>query len=315
MNNNVLFLGSKRIGLASLKALIHCASSPLIAVVTPDDSSDTRSCTAEFIALCSRHAIALYVVKSQREADAVLSELQPGRCLVVGWYWLFGPQVLKKVPGGIIGIHNSLLPSYRGCAPLVWAMINGEERVGISLFSFSEGMDDGPVWGQRAVLVSQSDTIGTVLARLEVLAADLITAVWPEIETGTISPALQCDSEATYCGLRTPEDGWIDWTRSSMDVNNFVRAQSAPYPGAWTTIGLRRKIIVWSSEPSTQKYFGTPGQVLQLLTDGVLVSCGHSSALLLKTVALEGCEPVHPRSFINSLKIRFGSLGVDHHAG
>jgi methionyl-tRNA formyltransferase len=161
-----------------------------------------------------QQSIPLYVVKSQREADAVLNELQPTRCLVVGWYWIIASHILNKVSGGFIGIHNSLLPRYRGCAPLVWALIRGEERVGISMFSFSEGMDDGPVWGQREVLVSKSDTIGTVLARLEREAVELIAAVWPQIEKGTILPAAQAETEATYCGLRTPEDGRIDWCKS-----------------------------------------------------------------------------------------------------
>lgn len=315
MNAGVLFLGSKRMGLCSLRALIQCGASNVLGVVTPDDTGDARSCTVEFSDLCMQQSIPLYVVKSQREADAVLNELQPTRCLVVGWYWIIASHILNKVSGGFIGIHNSLLPRYRGCAPLVWALIRGEERVGISMFSFSEGMDDGPVWGQREVLVSKSDTIGTVLARLEREAVELIAAVWPQIEKGTILPAAQAETEATYCGLRTPEDGRIDWCKSSEEVHDFIRAQSEPYPGAWTTMAGGQTIKIWSSQLRTEKFFGTPGQVLQLAGEEIVVSCGQNTALLVKKMSLKGCEPVAPRSLVNSLKIRFGSVGVGEYAG
>jgi methionyl-tRNA formyltransferase len=309
-------MGSKRIGLRSLHALKQCSTANLLGVVTPDDRSDARSCTADFAAFCKLHSIPLYIVKSQRDADAVLTELQPTRCLVVGWYWLVSPLMLQKVPGGIIGIHNSLLPRYRGCAPLVWAMINGDESVGISLFSFSEGMDDGPVWGQRKVPVRNSDTIGTVLSQLETHAAELISTVWPRIEDGTTSPMVQVESEATYCGLRTPEDGRIDWQKSAAQLHDFVRAQSEPYPGAWTTLANGQKMTVWSSDlRSSQVFFGTPGQVLQLLNDGIVVSCGQNTSLLLTKISIEGCEPVNPRSVTNSLRIRFGTAGAKINEG
>lgn len=300
----VLFVGSKRLGFECLRKLHELDADSLVGALTFDDSGDTRTFFEEFRSFAATSGCPLFVSKHRRDAERIISEVAPDICFVSGWYWLISREVVEKVPRGFLGIHPSLLPRYRGAAPLVWAVINGEREVGFSLFSFSEGMDDGDIWGQRSVPVGEDDYISDVLGRVESEVLSLLDEIWRPILKGTARPSAQDHSQATYCSVRIPEDGEIDWSRSSLAVYNFIRAQSDPYPGAFTSIAGATTLTIWRARPVNTCFYGTPGQVAQLTPEGVFVICGDNRPLLVQEISAEGEERVPAGEVLKSLRTR-----------
>jgi methionyl-tRNA formyltransferase len=299
----VVFVGSKRMGLRSLEAMHAAAPGALAGVITLDDRADTRQAFDAFGAFASRTGVPLHVAADRKHFDRLIQELAPELVVVVGWFWLIGEQVLARVPGGFWAIHNSLLPRYRGGAPLVWALINGEKEVGISLFQLTAGMDEGDVLGQRATTVGPLEGIGDVLARLEDAAVELVAATYPQLLAGTARATPQDHRLATFAALRVAGDGGIDWTRPARAVHDFIRAQSDPYPGAFTLLD-GQPLRIWRARPLDVTYHGTPGQVAWRGPEGVTVVCGDQRALLVEEAQL-GEVRGPAAELVRSLQVRF----------
>jgi methionyl-tRNA formyltransferase len=300
-----VFLGSKQLGLRSLQTIHEIDPRSLAGIVTFDDRSDTRSTFDELLAFARSASLPIRVAQDRLDAERAVREWWPDICLVVGWYWLISKATLDSVPRGFLGIHNSQLPRYRGGAPVVWAMIQGETEIGFTLFSFSEGVDDGPIWGQGSVPVGPEDYVSDVLEKIDKAAVALLRDRWPAIVGDAIAPVAQDESQATYCALRTPDDGRIDWRASAANVARFVRAQSKPYPGAFALIDGNEKLTIWKARAVEIQFYGTRGQVAQIRPDGVYVICGDHRPLLVETVGL-GCsdELLPARDVLKSLKTR-----------
>jgi methionyl-tRNA formyltransferase len=301
--NRVVFLGSKGSGLGCLRKLYSLASAALAGIVTIDDGHDGRTALAGFQQFAAENRIELKVVATRKEAAAAILGFRPDLCMVMGWYWLLDEELLSSVARGFLGIHFSLLPKYRGGSPLVWQLINGEPKVGLSLFSFTAGMDEGDIWGQRSVAVGPSDYIGDVLVKLETESTSLIEDTYIEILRGNVRPSPQDHSQATYCAVREEGDGEIDWRQPARDVYNFIRAQSHPYPGAFTMLD-GKKLRIWRARPCDVEYSGRAGQILQVRKDGVYVACENRSALVLETVQYAESEPQPAHEVLRSIKIR-----------
>ena len=259
----ILFMGSKPIGLRVLRALRAVASEELAGALVVDDRDDTRSILPEFIGECDSSGVPLQVVTSQNDANRHILELSPDIVIVAGWSWFIPTRVLRSVPLGILGLHNSLLPEYRGASPLVWAIINGEDRAGISLFAMTPKLDEGDVYARRSTAVRRDDTIGTVLARLEDAAEELIQSYFRRILDGRVAPEPQGRTASTAYPQRTPDDGLIDWSEPAAKVHDFVRAQSHPYPGAFTVFKDAR-LTVWSAVPASRPVDAESGSILSV---------------------------------------------------
>lgn len=283
----ILFIGSKKIGVTVLEKLYELSPKSIIGIMTIDDSSDTRTVFQELFHFANKYSIPLYVAESKPASEKIIKKINPDLCFVVGWYWLITESMLSSVPGGFIGIHNSLLPKYRGGAPLVWSLINDEKEVGLSIFSFSQGMDDGRIWVQKKVLVEISDFISDVLIKIEKETILALQEVYLKILSGDIEPVEQNHNSATYCSQRQSSDGIINWNLSSKKIYNFIRAQSDPYPGAFSYYN-GNQCIVWKAKMFDEVYYGIPGQILQIANDGIYVSCGDQSALILEEIELCG---------------------------
>lgn len=304
----VLFMGSKRLGLRVLQKLQQLSPAALIGAMTIDDRSDTRSVFPQFKAFTASRGIALHVARNRQHAEETIRHLTPDLCFVVGWYWLISPETLAAVPHGFLGIHYSLLPKYRGGAPLVWQIINHETEAGASLFSFADGLDDGDIWARWTVPIGPDDYVQDVLDRLEEKTISALRETYPMLLAGRIQPVPQAHASATYCALRLPEDGNIDWRSAARDVYAFIRAQSRPYPGAFTYYGTR-KLIIWTARRFPQPYFGTPGQVARPGRDGVVVVCGDHRAILLDEVEYDGTTGP-AAELIKSIRARFSAAPV-----
>ena len=217
------YLASKSLGLKLLKSVDLEGA----LILHPDDSDDCRSIMPEFEKLGAR------IVSNRAEAAEALREFRPDIALVCGWYWLISEEIRTLAPRGFFGIHNSLLPKYRGGAPLVWAIIHGEEEVGSTLFRLDSGIDDGPIAHQVRLKFPRTATIADAIATIEAEWAAVFPSLWSRLCEGTLALRPQ-QGEPSRFPNRKPAEGLIDWTLPAARVHDFIRAQSAPYPGAFS---------------------------------------------------------------------------------
>jgi len=144
-------------------------------------------------------------------------------------------------------MHASLLPKYRGGAPLVWAMINGEEKSGLTFFYLEDGVDNGDVISQKEISIEESDYISDLIDKTTAAALEIIDESIPSLAENRAPRIRQDESQATYVPQRKPEDGKIDWSWDARRIKNFIRAQSKPYPGAFTEIN-GKKVTIWNAD-------------------------------------------------------------------
>lgn len=176
-----------------------------------------------------------------------LEHWHPDLLLVLGWYYLIPRKVRESALLGCAGIHASLLPKYRGGAPIPWAIINGEKETGVTFFHMDDGVDSGDIIAQGSFAIEESDNCATVYEKATLASIKILREYLPRIAMGTAPRIPQNQDKATYFPLRRPEDGLIDWSWSAKRIRDFVRAQTHPYPGAFTYIE-GKKVIIWDAE-------------------------------------------------------------------
>lgn len=220
----------------------------------------------------------------------------------VSWRYMIPPRIYRRARLGAFVFHDSLLPQYRGFSPTVWAMINGENHTGVTLFEIAEGVDEGPIVDQERMSIGPDDTISVVLERVTQTYLALLERNLDELVRGTARRIQQDHSQATYTCKRLPEDNQINWTSSTQDIYNFIRAVSAPYPGAYTYLS-GKKMRVWSAKRvlDDRPYVGRiPGRVVEVRNgEGTVVLTG-DGALMLCQVQIEGNEIVCASEVIKS---------------
>lgn len=297
-----IFLGSKNLGLAIFKK-VYEISNKNWSIVHPNDSSDSRSDLENFRDYAEKNGIPFFIANNGKEAQKIIEKINPNIGLVCGWYWLIKEETLEAIPGGLWGIHNSLLPKYRGGSPLVWSIINGEKTVGSSVFKLTKGMDEGDILHQVEIHLSPEHDIQYALQEIEKKLLETLPEQWNALVMGKAVLKLQNQHEATYCGSRTPLDGHIDWSWSAERVHNFVRAQTTPYPGAFT-YSEGQKTIIRKTRALSEVYFGTPGQIIFITSEGIIISCGGNTALCVIDVEI-GHNIEKASHLFKSVKQRF----------
>lgn len=297
MIKKVFFLGSKQLGLISVKTLYFSAPNKLSGIITFDDSKDERSVLGDFKQFSYKKKIPIYILKKPSKLLGLIEKEKPDLIIVVGWYWIINERLLDKVPDGIIGIHASLLPKYRGFAPLVWAIINGEKRTGISLFYFDCGIDSGDIIAQKEIEISENNNIKEILEKAKKAIVNILKNNYPKLLNNEAPRTKQNHENATYCSQRKPEDGRINWNFTNKKIHDFIRAQAPPYPGAFSYI-KDKKIIITKSRLFPYPYFGISGFVSQVKSESVIVCCGTNAIEILEIINSGESMPVAPPRLI-----------------
>jgi methionyl-tRNA formyltransferase len=278
-------------------------SSEIVNIITFDDRSDSRHVFQELHCFGEQHRIAVTVIHGSTELNAAVRASRPELAIVCGWYSMIRADTRAAAPRGFIGVHNSLLPRYRGAAPLVWAMLQDEREIGLSMYTLTSGMDDGDIWAQTSTAVGPDDYIGDVLGRLEDACDAMIRDVYPRILQDDIEPVPQDARKATYGTLRTRDHGRIQWHEPAERVYRWIRAQSNPYPGAFTSCDGRR-LTIWRAHPFTAAYHGRPGEVVRGPSGEMMVICGDDRALIVDAMQFDdgsteaGGDAVRPRTVL-----------------
>lgn len=227
---------------------------------------------------------------------------------VVSWRYMIRAEIYRRPRLGTFVFHDSLLPEYRGFAPTVWAIINGEDHTGVTLFRITEEVDAGDIVDQERIPIDADDTVAAVMDRVTQTYLVILERNLDRLLNGNVLCRPQDNSRATYTCKRTPEDNRIDWTMSSEQIYNLIRAASAPYPGAYTYFSGKR-IRVWAAQliPDCYRYVGRiPGRVVEVRAGKGSVVLTGDGALLLTMVQLDGHKPRCAADLLNSITHTLG---------
>ncbi len=296
MSLRVAFMGSPEFAVPTLEAVL--AAHEVVAVVTQPDKPAGRGQRLEpppVKLVAARAGAPVLQPRSARapELASELARLAPDVAVVVA-YGKILPQAVLDVPRhGCLNVHASLLPKYRGAAPIQWAIIHGETETGITIMKLDAGMDTGPMLLRRAVPIDDDDTAGTLAARLAPIGAELMRDALAKLEAGELTATPQDHARATLAPMLKKEDGRIDWTRPARQVRDLVRGVD-PWPGA--TGGLDGDVLkVWRARIVPGG--GAPGEVLGADRDGLVVACGEG-AVALGELQLPGRKRLGAAAFL-----------------
>ena len=279
----LVFIGASTFGLRCFDRALQVLDLQVVGLVTAErsfkisyaPSGVTNVLHADFQSLAALHGIPMMRLKESMSDPALFTDveaLEPDAFLVVGWYHMIPRRWRELAPA--FGLHASLLPDYSGGAPLVWALINGEPKTGITLFQMDDGVDSGPIAAQAEEPIRPDDTIATLYSRIEERGLELLDHALPLIASGTLQLQPQPESGRRVMPQRSPEDGRIDWTRDADFLDRWIRAQTRPYPGAFTELEGQR-LILWSAAVRAGTGATTdPGTVLKTVCGRYLVACG-----------------------------------------
>lgn len=308
MAQRIMFMGTPSFAVPCLQALV--GHYEIVAVVTQPDRPARRG--RRLVASAVKNAALAYDLPlmqpeslRQEEVIAEIRELQPQVIVVAAYGQILRPQVLSIPPSGVINVHPSLLPKYRGASPIAGALLAGEEKTGVTIMLMDEGMDTGPIMAQISIKILPEDTTGSLVERLARTGADLLLETLPRWLEGQIKPQPQDSARATYTKPIAKKDGLIDWSLPAVEIWGRVRAFD-PWPGAHTW--WRGKLFkVLASRPLPEwAGKGKPGQVLDL-SAGVAVATGQG-ALLLQEVQLAGRRAIGIQDFVRGQRDFIGSL-------
>jgi methionyl-tRNA formyltransferase len=222
---------------------------------------------------------------------------------VVSWRYLIPPEVHTRPRLGSFVFHDSLLPAYRGFSPTVWAIINGEDHTGATLFEIAPDVDSGDIIAQAPVSIGQDDTIADVMERVTIRYLQLLEENISDLLNGTAQRHPQDHSQATFTCKRLPEDNKIDWTQPTENIYNLIRASTTPYPGAFTTLG-GRKLTIWGARrlEKPRNYVGRiPGRIIEVIPKQGSVVLTIDGALMVTQVQFEGEATFCAAEVLNSL--------------
>jgi methionyl-tRNA formyltransferase len=289
----IVVFGYHRIGYRCLQELLGYGED-ICAVVTHQDDPQEHVWFESVADLAQAAGVPVLSPRSPNTPTVIsrLAALQPDLMLSFYYRRLLCPAVLAIPRLGAINLHGSLLPGYRGRAPVNWVLVNGETQTGVTLHYMVPQADAGDIIAQRAVPIAFEDTALTLFERLTQAAVGLLRDTFPLIKAGSVPRTPQDAARATYFGARTPDDGRIAWNRPALDIYNLVRAVTTPYPGAFT-IWRGKKLYIWGAclIPASPGAGWPPGAMVGVHQGGCLVATG-AGYLLLTQVQGEGEEVI-----------------------
>ena len=306
----VAFLGSGPLGLPTLNALHASDEVDLVGVVTQPDRPGGRGLKLKSTPIRQRAGVlGLPVLQPHRANEAVdeLRALDADVYVVAAYGQILSREVLDIPHVAPINLHASLLPKYRGAAPVHWALIRGETDTGVTTFIMEEGLDSGPILVQRTLEIDDRDTAGTLEGRLAEIGADAVLETVRGLRDGTLEPRPQDSDEATLAPKIQKAQGEIDWTQDAVAIANLIRGLN-PWPGAYTHWrGDRLKVhFARSASPEAANgRGGEPGEVIGVGPDGPCVQTGQGLLELIE-VQPAGKKPMQGLDLVNGYRLEIG---------
>lgn len=283
----IVFMGTPAFAVPSLEALLK-SDDEVVGVITQPDRPKGRGheLTPPPVKILAQQAgIPVLQPLKIRTPDFldVLAAWKPDLIAVTAYGRILHAPILNLPPMGCVNVHGSLLPKYRGAAPIQWAVINGETETGITTMLMDEGMDTGAMLLQESIPILPEDTAGTLAPRLASLGGRLLVDTIARLKGGTVTPMTQDHAQATLAPLLKKEDGVIDWTADARSIANRIRGLS-PWPGAYTFYGQERWNI-WKAAAVQGPTQGQPGTVLAITKHSLTIATGSEPLEILEIQA------------------------------
>ncbi len=300
----VVFLGTPAFAVPPLEALARAGHELAAVVAQPDRPAGRGHALKEPATKAWARARGIPVLQPEKVRDgrlaAELRALRPDVLCVAAYGRILGKDLLELAPFGALNVHGSLLPRWRGAAPIQWAIASGERETGVSIMQMDEGLDTGDVLLQRAVAVADDDTAESLAPRLAALGGDALVEALGLLATGEVVPVRQDASSATLAPILEKEHGRIDWARPAAAIAARLRGFT-PWPGVWTTLD-GRAVKILAAAPGPAAAAAAPGAARKEPGRGLSVACGDGTALLVTRLQPEGKAPQDALAFLNGLR-------------
>ena len=298
-----VFMGTAELACASLEALVREPDLTVAAVVTQPDrprGRDLKLQPSPVKQVALRHHLPVLQPERARAESflAQLSELRPDIITVAAYGQILPKAILELPRFGCLNVHTSLLPKYRGAAPIQWAILNDEPETGVTIMQMDEGMDTGGILRQEATPIRTDDNAQTLHDRLAQIGAALLVPTLRDVAAGKLAPRPQPTGGASHARKLAKEDGLLDWTQPARTLWNRVRA-FMPWPGAFTHFPDQPQphlLKIWRAEVTEGT--GAPGEILRADKTGILVACG-SGALQIFELQREGGRRMNVGDFLS----------------
>jgi len=302
-----VFMGTPDFALQTLQGLID-AGCNLVGVYTQPDRPKGRGkqlAAPPVKELAQQHGIPVFQPQKLRQPEAVaeLKALAPDLIVVVAYGQILPKSVLDIPAHGCINVHASLLPRYRGAAPINQAIIDGETETGITTMFMDVGLDTGDMLIKKILPIEPEETAGELHDRLAVLGRETMAETLRQLCAGTLRGEVQDDAQSTYAPMMKKEDGRIDWSRSATEVHNQVRGLD-PWPGAYTT--LNGELLKLARTSPVTNGAAAPGTVVAADQEGVRIACGNGS-LLVRELQLAGRKRLGAADFLRGCPLEPGT--------
>lgn len=311
----VVFMGFQTWGHLTLKGLLESDHEVVLVITHPESNHVYETIWNDSVkALATENEIPVMERVYANDPESVEAVRQARADIIVSsdWRTWLSSEVLSIPRWGGINIHDALLPRYGGFAPINWSIIHGETRTGVTVHQMNDDLDLGDILLQRSVEIGPDETATDIFQKTLPLFPGMILETLDLIASGKATYVPQDYSQATFFHKRTERDSLIDWNRPCRDVYNLIRAQSDPYPNAFTYFEGKRLRIKQAAR-TDKHYGGTPGRVFCQVPQGVVVLCGRDGStvqnqgIILVTVQEEGGEPVPATEYFRKMSTYLGS--------
>lgn len=301
----LIFMGTPDFAVPCLERILE-AGHEVAAVFTQPDKPRGRKqeLTPPEVKVCAlEHGLTVYQPKTLRDnlTLSVIKNIAPD-CIVVAAYGKILPKLILDLPKyGCINVHGSLLPKYRGAAPIQWSVINGDPETGVTVMQMGEDLDTGDMLYKKAIPIALDDTAESMFEKLSSLGADMIVEALDMLEKGALTPVSQDESLATYAPMLDKGISQIDWHKSALEVHNLVRGLYS-WPIAQTTLH-GKKLKIYCTSPCEKS--GEAGSILS--TDPLTVACGEGS-VIIRELQLEGKKRMDSKTFLIGHPLKKGEV-------
>ena len=305
----VIFMGTPDFSVGTLEALIKAGHEIVLAVTQPDKPKG-RGKAMQFPPVkeaALEHNIEVFQPRRVREPECVeyLRTFNADLIVVVAFGQILPKEILEMPKYGCVNVHASLLPKYRGAAPIQWAVINGDKVSGVTTMRMDEGLDTGDMIMKEEVVLDEKETGGSLFDRLSEVGADLCVRTLTAIENGTATYTKQDHEAATKTTLIKKQFGIIDWTKPAKEIECLIRGLN-PWPSAYTNY-MDKKMKVWKTKVLDEKSSKEPGTILKVDQDGIKVAT-KDNVILISEIQLPNKKRMEVKEFIKGNTLEVGSV-------
>ena len=304
---NIVFMGTPDFSVEALKSLI-AAGHNITAVVTQPDKKKGRGEKVMFTPVkeeALKHDLKVYQPVKVREPEFIdeLKKLDIDVIVVIAFGQILPKEILEMGQYGCINVHASLLPQYRGAAPIQWAVIDGEEESGVTTMQMNEGLDTGDILEVVKVPIDKKETGGSLFDKLSIAGANLIVKTLDDLQAGTVTPVKQDDTKSNYAKMLKKELGNIDFNQEAVKIERLIRGLN-PWPSAYTKLA-DKTLKIWDADVVDKDYEGENGEIVEVTKDYFVVKTG-SKSLKINELQLEGKKRMKSDIFLRGNKLEKG---------